>query len=164
MNALFIGRFQPFHLGHLKVVKDIVKNYDIIIAIGSAQESFTIENPFTAGERYEMISDSLKEEKIRNFSIIPIIDINRYAVWVSYVVSLCPRFEIVFSNNELTKMLFSKADYKVSGTKIYDEDKYSGKEVRRRILNGEKWEELVPKKVAELIREFNGINRISALR
>lgn len=160
MNALFIGRFQPFHLGHLQVIKDIVKNYNIIIAIGSAQESFTKENPFTAGERGEMIYNSLKEEGINNFYIIPIIDVNRYSIWVAHVVSLCPRFEVVFTNNGLTKILFSKANYKVKETKIYDKKNFSGKEIRRRIINNENWQDLVPKVVFNLIKEFDGEKRL----
>ncbi|MBP7820288.1 MAG: adenylyltransferase/cytidyltransferase family protein, partial [Candidatus Methanofastidiosum sp.] len=53
MRALYIGRFQPFHLGHLHVVKLILNSSkEIIIAIGSSQVSHTIQNPFTAGERF----------------------------------------------------------------------------------------------------------------
>ncbi len=53
LTALLIGRFQPFHNGHLEVVKTISKKCDrMIIGIGSAQLSHTFENPFTAGERH----------------------------------------------------------------------------------------------------------------
>lgn len=46
-TALFVGRFQPFHLGHLKVIKDILKKNDfIVIAIGSSDEKNTDKNPF----------------------------------------------------------------------------------------------------------------------
>lgn len=145
------------------MIKDIAKNYHLIIVIGSAQESFTVENPFTAGERYEMIYSSLKEKSIENFSIIPIIDVNRYSIWVSHLVSLLPKFDVVFSNNELTRTLFKNANYEVRGTKIYDKEKYAGKEIRRRILNEEEWEELVPKAVVRLIREFRGVERIRKL-
>ncbi|MEM0023032.1 MAG: adenylyltransferase/cytidyltransferase family protein, partial [Archaeoglobaceae archaeon] len=49
MRALFIGRFQPYHLGHHEVVKKILEEVDeLIIGIGSAQESHSLENPFTA--------------------------------------------------------------------------------------------------------------------
>src|SRR5256885_9498938 len=54
-RALFVGRFQPFHRGHLSMVKRILEsNSEIIVGIGSAQYSHTGENPFTAGERYEI--------------------------------------------------------------------------------------------------------------
>jgi nicotinamide-nucleotide adenylyltransferase len=41
-DCLLIGRFQPFHKGHLQVVKTIARDCDdIIIGIGSAQYSHT---------------------------------------------------------------------------------------------------------------------------
>ncbi|EQD45121.1 nicotinamide-nucleotide adenylyltransferase, partial [mine drainage metagenome] len=52
MRAFVVGRFQPFHNGHLHVIKEILSQYSsVIIGIGSAQYSHTMENPFTAGER-----------------------------------------------------------------------------------------------------------------
>jgi len=47
-RGLFVGRFQPFHLGHLGVVKDILNEVDeLVIVVGSAQYSHRIDNPFT---------------------------------------------------------------------------------------------------------------------
>ncbi|MBS7649487.1 adenylyltransferase/cytidyltransferase family protein, partial [Candidatus Bathyarchaeota archaeon] len=64
-RALYVGRFQPFHLGHLEAAKYILQNArEIIIVVGSAQESHTLENPFTAGERVYMIRLALNEANI----------------------------------------------------------------------------------------------------
>ena len=64
-RALYPGRFQPFHSGHLEAVKHILKNtYEIIIMIGSALQSHTLRNPFTAGERITMVRLALKEAGI----------------------------------------------------------------------------------------------------
>ncbi|MCK5309571.1 MAG: adenylyltransferase/cytidyltransferase family protein, partial [Thermoplasmata archaeon] len=53
MRGLIIGRFQPFHKGHFEVLKEIAGQVDkLIIGIGSADESYTFEDPFTAGERH----------------------------------------------------------------------------------------------------------------
>ena len=52
MHGLLIGRFQPFHLGHLNAVEYALKNVDILwIVVGSADKSHEYRNPFTAGER-----------------------------------------------------------------------------------------------------------------
>ncbi|MEM0194770.1 MAG: adenylyltransferase/cytidyltransferase family protein, partial [Thermoplasmatales archaeon] len=68
MRPLLIGRFQPFHNGHLWLVDKIVKEYgSIIIGIGSAQESHTLVNPFTAGERQYMIQKALESNSIRDY-------------------------------------------------------------------------------------------------
>ena len=68
MKALFIGRFQPFHKGHLKVIKDIIKkDYRVIIGIGSSQYSHTVDNPFTSDERKKMIQETLLKFQLMFF-------------------------------------------------------------------------------------------------
>jgi cytidyltransferase-like protein len=58
--GLYIGRFQPFHKGHLSMVLEALDRCDkLIIAIGSAQESGTEKNPFTFELRKELIRRSL---------------------------------------------------------------------------------------------------------
>ena len=73
--ALFLGRFQPFHNGHLRVVEYLSKNYDeVIIAVCSAQYAMTKRNPFTYFERHMMIEDTLSMLDIKNYRISCIID------------------------------------------------------------------------------------------
>jgi len=164
MRGLIIGRFQPFHLGHLSVIKKIVKECDtIIIGIGSAQYSHTLENPFTAGERYLMISKTLEKEKILNYYLVPVEDVNRYDVWVSHVESLTPKFDVVYTNNPLTKRLFLEKGYRVKSMPMYDRTIYSGMEIRRRIWRNENWEKLVPGQVAVVLKEIDGVKRLKTL-
>lgn len=64
MIAVYIGRFQPFHNGHMKVVKHALCNYrKLIICLGSAQESGTAKNPFTPYERLKLIRGALTPEE-----------------------------------------------------------------------------------------------------
>ncbi len=161
MRAFIIGRFQPFHLGHLKMVEDLAKKHDyIIIGIGSAQESHTLENPFTAGERHLMISNTLENRKIYNYYLVPIEDIHRNAIWVAHIEAISPPFHKVYAGNPLTKRLFEERGYKVETPQLYERKKYSGREVRRRMIAGENWEELVPEEVANVIKEIDGVQRI----
>jgi nicotinamide-nucleotide adenylyltransferase len=163
--GLIIGRFQPFHKGHFEVIKTIVKDCDaIVIGIGSAELSHTIDNPFTAGERHLMISRALKEEGLNDFYIVPIVDIHRYAVWVSHVEALVPPFNTIYSNNPLTRRLFREAGYEVRDSPLFNRELYSGTEIRRRIIEGEDWEELVPKGVADVIKEIGGESRVKDLK
>lgn len=163
-SCLLIGRFQPFHKGHLQVVRSIAKKCDsLIIGIGSAQYSHTYENPFTAGERHLMISRALKDEGLHEYFLVPIVDINRYSVWVSHVVSLVPPFEVVFTNNNLTRRLFSEAAYEVRDSPMFNREIFSGTEIRRRMSIGHDWRELVPPAVAKVIDGIDGVNRIKDL-
>jgi nicotinamide-nucleotide adenylyltransferase len=154
MNALFIGRFQPFHLGHLKVIQDISKDYDkIIIGIGSSQASNTVDNPFSAEQRKNMIAQSLQLVNISNYVIILIPDINDPPNWVNHVSSIFSDFNVVITNNTFTKKLFEEKGYIVKNTKIYGNGKYSGKEIRRRINEEIEWDDLVPKCVYNQIKK-----------
>jgi nicotinamide-nucleotide adenylyltransferase len=164
VSALLIGRFQPFHLGHLEVVRTVAQECDrLIVGIGSAQLSHTYENPFTAGERHLMISRALHDVGLDNYFLVPIVDINRYAIWVSHVVSMVPPFRSVYSNNPLTRRLFEEAGYDVRHAPMFNRDEFSGSEVRRRIVDGRYWEGLVPKGVAETIREVRGDERLQEI-
>lgn len=58
--SIFIGRFQPFHIGHLKNVEYGLKiSKKILILIGSAFRSPSIENPFSYKLRKKMILNDL---------------------------------------------------------------------------------------------------------
>ena len=163
-DGLIIGRFQPFHNGHLEVLRKIFYECDhVTIGIGSAQYSHTEKDPFTAGERYLMIAEALRSEGYRNFYIVPIEDLNRYSVWVSQVESMCPPFTVVYSNNPYTRRLFLEAGYEVRDSPLYNRSEYSGTEVRKRIREGSEWEHLVPDAVAKVIRDCDGVNRITEI-
>ncbi|MCL2712485.1 MAG: nicotinamide-nucleotide adenylyltransferase [Methanomassiliicoccaceae archaeon] len=163
-DSLIIGRFQPFHNGHLETILKISEeSEEFTIGIGSAQYSHTSNNPFTAGERYRMIADSLKDAGVDNAYIVPIEDLNRYSVWVSHVVSMSPPFTVVYSNNSLTRRLFLEAGYKIRDSPLYKRSEYSGREVRRRMLHDENWKILVPKAVADVIDDIDGVGRMKGL-
>jgi len=170
-RALIIGRFQPLHLGHIKVIEEVAKEYsEVIIGIGSSQESHTKKNPFTAGERLAMIKNSLDSLKNNNnfnnnfnYLIIPIPDVNNNSIWVSHLCSLVPKFDVVYSRNKLVKQLFKEAGFDVREQKDYDSSMYSSTEVRRRIIERKKWKHLVPKEVVEIVNNIGGVERIREL-
>lgn len=166
VRGILIGRMQPVHNGHMAVIKQILNEVDeIIIGIGSAQASHELKDPFTAGERIVMMSQALAEKDIdpSRYYIIPMQDINFNAIWVSHVKMLTPPFSIVYSGNPLVKQLFSEEGYEVRQPPLYDRKHLSGSEVRKRILNDDDWQELVPKAVVDVINEINGVERLKNL-
>lgn len=86
-TLVFIGRFQPFHLGHKQVVIDALEQADhVLILVGSAFQPRTIKNPFTYGERYEMILSSLDPQHISRVTIRPLRDyLYNDAQWIAQV-------------------------------------------------------------------------------
>jgi nicotinamide-nucleotide adenylyltransferase len=165
-RGLFVGRFQPFHFGHLWAVKDALKDVDeLVIVVGSAQFSHNVEDPFTAGERLVMIRRALKEAGIDygRVWIVPVPDVKFHMMWVSAVEGYTPKFDVVYSNEPLTRRLLTEAGYEVKSILFRKRKLYSSSEIRERMLNGESWRKLVPTCVAELIKEIDGVNRIRDL-
>jgi len=161
-TALIIGRFQPFHLGHVRLLEEAAKEADhIIIGIGSSQEGRTRNNPFTAAERREMIERSVKIKK--KYSVYEIPDVNDDKRWISHVEKIASKFDVVYTNGELERTLFAKAGYRVHATGLFNRDRYSGTEIRRRILAGEKWEDLVPEGTLKVMEDINGAGRVKSL-
>ena len=164
MRALFVGRFQPFHLGHFLVVRDICNEFDeLVIVIGSSQESYTFRNPFTAGERVEMIGRVIQKNfRDKTIYLIPVPDILNNNLWVAHLESLTPRFSVVFTRNPLVKKLFEVRGYKVVEQKFYKG--YSASDIRKRIANNREWKNLVPDEVYKYIEEIGGEERIKDLK
>jgi nicotinamide-nucleotide adenylyltransferase len=163
-RGLFLGRFQPYHNGHHAVIKQILQSQEIdelIIAIGSAQESHTLKDPFTAGERILMITKALHELKpsITTY-VLPIEDIARNSLYVAHIRSLTPPFEIVYSNNPLVQQLFEERGIVVRALPYVERAQWDGTKIRELMLQGDQWKEHVPAEVAQVIEEINGVARL----
>jgi nicotinamide-nucleotide adenylyltransferase len=159
-RGFYIGRFQPYHNGHQSVLERIAGMVDeIVIGVGSAQQSHQFDNPFTAGERVLMITQALEDLDCPMY-VIPIEDIQRNALWVAHVRSMTPPFETVYSSNPLVVQLFAESGMGVTSPDMYERHTLSGTEIRRRMLNDEDWIHLVPEPVVTVIDEIGGVERL----
>lgn len=171
MTALLVGRFQPFHLGHLSIIKKIIAENDrLIIGIGSPEANYRPVNPFTCSERIQMIEASLNAENIprEKYLIIPIRNINNYALWISHLELYVPPFEKVYIGSDIIKRLFLDHNKKVNTPyQIVDIDKehdISSTMIRELVLKGGDWEKLVPPAVIEVMEKWDGINRFQEIQ
>jgi len=165
-RGLYVGRFQPFHLGHLESIKNVLKEAnEAVIAIGSAQYSHNITNPFTAGERLVMIRRALEEAEIdlTKVWVVPVPDVHLHMLWVAALEGYTPKFDVVYSNEPLTRRLFIEAGYKVKRIKFFDRKDYNSTLVREKMVKDDSWTALVPQSVAEFIVEIDGVNRLRDL-
>jgi len=174
------GRFQPFHKGHLEMVKAMLKEHEEIIigisnpfrskAVFTDEESLELKNtinketrlkennPWTYWQRILMIRQSLRYEKIDLARIIIIpnmrfsgFDLNE----VNFPKNLCVVWTMPSqTHNKIILDNYVKEGWEV---KIADikERITSGTEIRKMIKNNKAgWEQSVPKGTAEIIKKY----------
>ena len=145
MNGLLIGRFQPFHLGHLEALQFALSKVDKLwIGLGSSNKPTEKNNPFSAEERKKMILSSINDSMKNKISIYFIPDLDNHAKWIEKIDTIVPKFDIVFSNDPLTDHLFSKRTINVISIPFLNRDTLSGTNIRNLIINDQKWENFVP--------------------
>lgn len=161
-----MGRFQPFHLGHLDLAKQILEECDeLIIAITSSQFNYLEKDPFTAGERIDMIHNSLKESSLdltRCF-IVSIENQFNVATWASYLKSALPHFDKVYSGNDYVSMLLADSGIEVVTPKFLDRTQFNATRIRSMIISDENWKDFVPNAVYEFLIKINAKNRLSVI-
>ncbi len=159
-----IGRYQPFHLGHLELVRQVLdENDEIIILIGSSQANFTLKNPFTAGERVWMIRDSLIESKIdlSRVFLVNVTDDENNAKWFSNIKSVSPPFNVLYTGNNFVRTLLKRETIIIKKPKLIEGNLLKGSVIRKLILeDNAKWQELVSKSVIKIFKEIDAVERI----
>lgn len=163
-TALFVGRFQPFHKGHMRAVLDILKECDkVIVCVGSAQESRTEQNPLSYDQRTEMIKYALGDAEVplRKYKIIALTDVNNDLLWIGHVESHCPKFDVVYTGNSHVKKLFARSGYKVKDVDIFRN--VSSSMIRRKMAHGLVWKKFVPNAVAYYLDDIDAVGLIKGL-
>ena len=126
MNGLLIGRFQPFHLGHLDAVLFGLARVDqLSICIGSSNKYNEKKNPFSAAERREMILSSIEPSLVNRIKIFNIPDVDNHEKWTFEIEQIVPKYDVVFTNDEFTKTLFEKRQINVIQVMLKDREKFS---------------------------------------
>jgi bifunctional NMN adenylyltransferase/nudix hydrolase len=72
--AVFIGRFEPFHLGHLSILQHaLAQSERVVVLVGSVEAPRTAKNPWTFSERVVMIHAALGADA-RRVTVLPLRD------------------------------------------------------------------------------------------
>ena len=81
---VFIGRFQPPHLGHLAVIRAALKQArQVIVLVGSAWQARSLRNPWRFDERRQMLRSAFDEDDNARLEIVPLLDaLYNDDVWV----------------------------------------------------------------------------------
>lgn len=186
-TALWIGRYQTFHNGHVDGAKQIQESgiEKLIIGIGSAEQKNTLKNPFTFDERKNMVQLALEDELDIPFEIFPIPDTNSDEQWTQYILDNIPKnnssseqkpisngwqdkviekkdsgFDIVYSGNPHVKNCFKNYN-----TQSLDENRIplSASTLREKIGKDENIIGHVPEKVIQYLSQIDATQRLKNL-
>ena len=145
MDGLLIGRFQPFHFGHLEALQFALSKVDKLwVGLGSSNKPVDKNNPFTAEQRKEMILASIDDSMKEKILIYFIPDVDNHIRWIEKIDTIVPKFNIIFSNDDLTKHLYSKRNIQVLSIPFLNRESLSGTNIRDLIVSDQKWDDLVP--------------------
>jgi nicotinamide-nucleotide adenylyltransferase len=163
-RVAFVGRFQPFHRGHLSVIKDLLPKFDqVLVVVGSSDKFRTLENPFTVGERHAMVKATLEDLGVKSdkFKVVPLPDIDDDEKWVKHVVNTCPdefvavaitenpRVEKLFKKDKKKKIIKTKKKYAISATTVREE-----------IAKGSDLEKYLPLPVIAFLQKIGAARKI----
>ena len=164
MNGLLIGRFQPFHLGHLDAVLfGLSRTENLFICIGSSNKSNERRNPFSAEERREMIISSIEPSMADRLKIFDIPDVGDHEKWTFEIDKIVPKYDIIFTNDEFTKTLFEKREMNVVPVVLKDREKFSGTNIRELIVDDKNWQDLVPRGTKKVLDKIDAKERLKNL-
>ena len=73
--AVVIGRFQPLHKGHMHLIAEAAKQAEnVLVIVGSANNSRTPKNPWTYAERFNMFDAVYNIEQSNKMFVRPVPD------------------------------------------------------------------------------------------
>ena len=164
MNGLLIGRFQPFHLGHLEALQFALSKVDKLwVGLGSSNKPVEKNNPFTSEQRKEMILSSIDDSMKEKISIYFIPDLDNHMKWVEKIDTIVPKFDIIFSNDDLTKHLYSKRNIQVLSIPFLNRESLSGTNIRDLIIHDQKWDDFVPNGTRNFLQNTNAKDHLKNL-
>ena len=164
MDGLLIGRFQPFHLGHLDAVLFALSRVENLwIGIGSSNKHNEKKNPFTADEREDMITSSIEPSIIDRIKIFNIPDVVNHEKWTFEIDKIVPKYDIVFTNDEFTKTLFGKRGIDIITVTLKERERFSGTNIRQLITDDKNWRDFVPTGTQSVLEKINANQRLKNL-
>ncbi len=171
--GIYIGRFQPFHLGHLETLKlALAKAEQVILILGSHRVAADIRNPWSSQERIEMIRDCLSAEDLSRVHFLPIRDwLYSDNLWLSAVQQQV--FEITQRSSSVVVLghrkdassyyldLFPQWDYLETGSY----QNLNSTEIRQNYFGatGHGYRNRLPAQVAKQLETFQESDRYQAL-
>nr|WP_246271104.1 adenylyltransferase/cytidyltransferase family protein [Nitrosopumilus cobalaminigenes] len=151
-------------MGHLEALQFALSKVDKLwVGLGSSNKPVEKENPFTAEQRKEMILSSIDDSMKEKISIYFIPDVDNHIRWIEKIDTIVPKFDIIFSNDDLTKHLYSKRNIQVLAIPFLNRESLSGTNIRDLIIRDQKWDDLVPNGTRNFLEKTNAKQHLKNL-
>ena len=163
-----VGRFQIFTIGHLRMLEEVRRlsvNSNLVIVLGSAQESGTAGNPFSADERETIIGPALNSAGI-SAQFRRINDVGNYPVWARRLVEeVIGTDDIIVYGGEDSSALKACAGIGIRTVPLenyYKDSRLPKKRISAGYVgdlicaNNPKWMECVPREIAVALMTDDG--------
>ena len=181
MIAVYDGRFQPFHIGHLSFIEGIHDQTGLSVAVLVIHSTMSADaggysgvadahhrpekNPLTVWERVSLINQAIAHE---GFSFVSgVLAIPRPDLYWSIAKSFYPTERVICLSGkddyERQKELFWAS--LGERTMVIDTNglpKVSSTAVKQKMQDGEEWSELIPVGGRAYFNEINGYERFRA--
>lgn len=154
-TALVVGRFQPFHTGHLYLLKKAFSlAEELVIAIGSSNVHNN-DNPLTYEQRVQMLKIVLERENLQDRikKVVPSPDFPDDEQWRNTLLENAGEFQISLGNNDWTNSVLASAGYEVLTVPHLDREIFQGQYIRKLFREHKNWQERVPEYLQEYIQQ-----------
>ena len=151
--ALAIMRLQPLHLGHQRVIAQMLKDNECAYLMIGSVNCHDERNPYSFAERKAMVEAIFAQEMTEGkLVVLPVEDINNRPKWAGHILNLLPEMpDIYYCGSNQDAELFEDKGLKI---KEFDREeiKISATQVREKINNGdETWRQDVPPEIFDHI-------------
>jgi len=152
--GLVIGRFQPFHNGHVYLFEKAFDQCEkIIIGVGSTNRK-NKNNPWSANERRLMLERFVNKNGYsdRVLKIVNLDDNPDDDVWFENLYKKTGPFDVTLGNNEWNNEIIKKHGIEVIYTGLHNREELEGYKIRALMLSKKSWKSRVPQYLISLIR------------
>ena len=144
--ALFLGRFQPLHNGHVRVIRSLLLHHvRVVVGIGYSQEK-NEKNPYSLACRRAMLTNVFGKK----ISVIAIRDRYGNKEWTQELLHKAKGVKYLYYGPGQWESVYKKTGLMLRKVPRYDG--ISATMIRRRLHKSMPVEGLVPEEIIELVR------------
>jgi nicotinamide-nucleotide adenylyltransferase len=105
-RAVVVLRAQPVHVGHVRLLEQAAALADeVIVVVAAAEQAYSQQNPFTAGERLQLLRASLSTTQLSRCWLVALPSPAWAAMAVTQLRFCLPAFDVIVTNNPVLQAM-----------------------------------------------------------